>query len=156
LRSTTASALATGATVILITSAGGAFGGVLQQTGIAEAVREISTGAHLGVLPLVFLVTAVVRTAQGSATVAMITAAPVAAAFLGSGGLSFHPVYLAVAIGCGSKPVPWMNDSGFWVITKMAGLREGDTLRTVTPMMSLMGVVGLAACMLGAWLFPLR
>jgi GntP family gluconate:H+ symporter len=86
----------------------------------------------------------------------MITAAPVAAAFLGAGGLSYHPVYLAVAIGCGSKPVPWMNDSGFWVITKMAGLREGDTLRTVTPMMSLMGVVGLVACMVGAWLFPMQ
>ncbi|MDG2124910.1 MAG: hypothetical protein P8J87_14510, partial [Verrucomicrobiales bacterium] len=88
-------------------------------------------------------------------TVAMITAAPIAAAFLGTGNLGFNPVYLALAIGCGSKPIPWLNDSGFWVITRMAGLKESETLRFVTPMMSLMGLVGLVVTMLGAWLFPL-
>ena len=101
-----------------------------------------------------FLITALVRTAQGSATVAMITAAPVAAAFAGAPELGFHPVYLALAVGCGSKPIPWMNDSGFWVITKMTGLKEAQTLRTVTPMMSLMGLFGLVVVMLAAWLLP--
>ena len=41
----------------------------------------------------------------------------------------FHPVYLALAIGCGSKPFPWMNDSGFWVIGKMSGMEEKETFR---------------------------
>lgn len=147
-------ALQSGAGIILITAAGGAFGAVLRQTGIGSAIAEmLGASAVWLALPVVFLVTAIVRTAQGSATVAMITAAPVAAAFLPQ--ITFHPVYLALAIGCGSKPIPWMNDSGFWIITRMSGMKEAETLRFVTPMMSLMGVVGLVATVIGAWLFPM-
>ena len=147
-------ALQSGASILLITAAGGAFGAVLRQTGIGADIAEMlgSSAAWLA-LPVVFLVTTIVRTAQGSATVAMITAAPVAAAFLPQ--ITFHPVYLALAIGCGSKPIPWMNDSGFWIITRMSGMRESETLRYVTPMMSLMGLVGLLATILGAWLIPM-
>ena len=60
-----------------------------------------------------------------------------------------------LAIGCGSKPVMWMNDSGFWIIGKMSGLTEGETLKTATVMMAIMGIVGLGVTMLGAWLVPL-
>ena len=49
-----------------------------------------------------------------------------------------------------------MNDSGFWIITRMAGLRESDTLRFVTTMMSLMGVAGLILVMIGAHWLPFR
>ena len=148
-------ALKSGAVIILITAAGGAFGGVLRQTGIAASIQDMADGVQAMALPIVFLVTMLVRTAQGSATVAMITAAPVAKAFADGGDLAFHPVYLALAIGCGSKPIPWMNDSGFWVITRMSGLKESETLRMVTPMMSLMGLFGLVVTMLAAWLLPL-
>ena len=148
------SALQSGAGIILITAAGGAFGAVLRQTGIgADIAAMLGSSALWLALPVVFLVTAIVRTAQGSATVSMITAAPVAAAFLPQ--ITFHPVYLALAIGCGSKPIPWMNDSGFWIITRMSGMKESETLRYVTPMMSLMGVVGLVVTVIGAWLFPM-
>ncbi len=148
------SALQSGAGIILITAAGGAFGAVLRQTGIGADIAEMLGASTVWLaLPVVFLVTTIVRTAQGSATVAMITAAPVAAAFLTQ--ITFHPVYLALAIGCGSKPIPWMNDSGFWIITRMSGMKESETLRFVTPMMSLMGVVGLIATVIGAWLFPM-
>lgn len=148
-------ALGTGATVLLIIGAGGAFGGVLRQTGISEVLGQMLTGTQLFALPLVFLITALVRTAQGSATVAMITAAPIAKAFIDGGGTTIDPVYFAIAIGCGSKPFPWMNDGGFWIISRLSGLREDQTLRTVSPMMSLQGVVGLVITMLAAWLFPL-
>lgn len=152
----TQSAISSGATIIMITAAGAAFGGVLNHTGIANEIAELGGAqAWLWTLPIVFLVTALVRTAQGSATVAMITAVPVAEAFVEAGSLGFHPVYLALAIGCGSKPIPWMNDSGFWVITRMTGMKESETLRIVTPMMSLMGVVGLVVTVVGAWLLPL-
>ena len=107
-------------------------------------------------LPLAFLVTTLVRTAQGSATVAMITAAGIFAPLVAAGGLAFHPVYLALAVGCGSKPVMWMNDSGFWVITKMTGFRETETLKTATVMMIVMAVTGLAVVMLGAAVMPMR
>ncbi|HRJ11111.1 MAG TPA: hypothetical protein PLP58_21195, partial [Prosthecobacter sp.] len=134
----------------------GYFGSALRQTGVAELIQQMGgTAARHWALPICFLVTALVRTAQGSATVAMITAAPIAKAFLDSGDLGFHPVYLALAVGCGSKPVPWFNDSGFWIITRMTGLHEGQTLRIVTPMMSLMGLAGLPVVMLGAWLWPM-
>jgi GntP family gluconate:H+ symporter len=149
-------ALAHGALILLITAGGGAFGGALQQTGIAEAIGQMVGGAHTLALPAVFLVTALVRTAQGSATVAMITAVPIAKAFLDSGHTGVAAVYFAVVIGCGSKPVSWMNDAGFWAVVRMSGMTESQGLRTMTPMMSLQGVAGLVLTMLAAWLFPLR
>ena len=148
-------AVSEGAVILLIIAAGGAFGGVLQQTGIAGSLAAHFAGIHALALPAVFLVTALVRTAQGSATVAMITAAPIAKALL-AGGAPIHPVYFAIAIGCGSKPFPWMNDAGFWIITRLSGMRESLALRTVSPMMSIQGVAGLALTMLSAWLWPMR
>ena len=155
-KNTVQNALTHGAVIIAITAAGGAFGGALQQTGIADAFGTIIGGAQSWALPAVFLITALVRTAQGSATVAMITAAPVARALIDSGHTGIAPVYFAIAIGCGSKPFPWMNDAGFWVVARMSGMTEGETLRTMSPMMSLQGVAGLALTMLAAWLLPLN
>lgn len=149
------SAVTSGGVILLIIAAGGAFGGVLQQTRITHSLAAQFEGFHTLALPLVFVITMLVRTAQGSATVAMITAAPIAKALLAS-GTAIHPVYLAIAIGCGSKPFPWMNDAGFWIITRLSGLQEAQTLRTVSPMMSLQGVAGLILTMLCAWLLPLR
>ncbi len=148
-------ALESGAGILLIIAAGGAFGGVLQQTGIAGDLAAHFQNMHAFALPLVFLVTTLVRTAQGSATVAMITAAPIAKALLAAGS-NIHPVYYAVAIGCGSKPFAWMNDAGFWIITRLSGMREAQTLRTVSPMMAFQGVMGLVLTMLCAWLAPLK
>ncbi len=150
------SALASGGVVILITAAGASFGTMLQQTNIAASIRELAeqykiTG--LMVLPMVFLVTAVVRTAQGSATVSMITSVGIFAGMAAT--LPFHPVYLAMAIGCGSKPFPWMNDSGFWVINRMSGMTIGETIRSVSFLMTAMAIDGLIAVMLLAWLFPM-
>ncbi len=148
-------ALSSGGLIILITSAGGAFGGVLQQTGIGNRIQELATSYQMAVLPLAFFVTAVVRTAQGSATVAMITAVGILGGLAGGGQLGFNPLYLALAIGCGSKLVAWMNDSGFWVICKMSGMTEGETLKTCSAMMALMGIVGLLVIMILARFFPL-
>ena len=149
-------ALHSGAIILLIIAAGGAFGAMLRQTGISEVLGTMMSGTQLLALPAVFLITTLVRTAQGSATVAMITAAPIAKAFLESGTVETHPVYFAVAIGCGSKPFSWMNDAGFWIITRLSGLSESLALRTVSPMMALQGVAGLILTMIAAWLFPLR
>ena len=72
-----------------------------------------------------------------------------------AGGLPFHPVYLAMAIGCGSKPFPWMNDSGFWVINRMSGMTIRESIRSVSFLMTVMAIDGLVAVMLLAWLFPM-
>nr|MBC8425733.1 GntP family permease [bacterium] len=115
-------------------AAGGALGATLQQCGVGDEIAKLTEGIDpLLILPVAFIVTALIRGAQGSAPVAMITAVGVLGHFATSGQLSFHPVYLALAIGCGSKPFPWMNDSGFWVISKMSGMTEGEALRAITP-----------------------
>ena len=148
-------ALEGGSTILLITAAGGAFGYALRVTDIAGVVAQWFSGDQTWLLPAAFGITALIRIAQGSATVAMITGAGILAPLAASLSLGYHPVYIALAIGCGSKPIPWMNDSGFWIISRMTGMTEGETLKTASAMMSLMGVVGLGATMLGAWLFPL-
>ncbi len=148
-------ALASGGVIILITSAGGAFGGLLQQTGIGGRIEELAAAFKIGALPLAFLVTALIRTAQGSATVAMITAVGVLEGFGDPTQLGFHPVYLAAAIGCGSKLVPWMNDSGFWIIGRMSGFTEAETFKTFSVMLTIMGCTGLLVTMILAKLFPL-
>lgn len=148
-------ALASGGLIILITAAGGAFGGMLQQTGVAGLIRDMPLGTPAAIVTLAFLITTAIRTAQGSATVAMITAVGILAGISSAEQLGFHPVYLALAIGCGSKPIAWMNDSGFWVIGKMSGMTEGETLKYVTPMTTLMGVVGLVVVIAGVTFLPL-
>ena len=148
-------ALASGGTIILITSAGGAFGQVLQNTGVAALIEGISLESPAAIITVAWLITAAIRTAQGSATVAMITAVGILGGLASGGNLGFHPVYLAVAIGCGSKPIAWMNDSGFWVITRMSGMTEAEGLKYVTPMTTLMGAVGLVATIVAATLFPM-
>jgi GntP family gluconate:H+ symporter len=147
-------ALASGGMIILITAAGGAFGGIVQQTGIAGLMQHLPAGSPLVVIVLAFLITMAVRTAQGSATVAMITAVGILSGLVESGQLGCHPVFLALAIGCGSKPIAWMNDSGFWVICKMSGMTETEGLRYVTTLTALMGLAGLLATMAGAVLVP--
>jgi GntP family gluconate:H+ symporter len=52
--------------------------------------------------------------------------------------------------------VTWLNDSAFWVMTRMSGMTEKEGLRTLTPQMLIMGVVGVCVTMLLAWLFPMR
>jgi len=149
-------ALAGGGVIILITSAGGAFGATMQQCGVGREIAQLTEGIDpLWILPVAFLVTALIRGAQGSATVAMITAVGVLGHFATSGLLSFHPVYLALAIGCGSKPLPWMNDSGFWVISQMSGMTPTEALRAIFPIATLMGIAGLVVTMTAAILFPL-
>ncbi len=147
--------LKSGGMIILITSMGGAFGGILQQTGVGVRVQELASDYQIAILPMAFLVTAVIRTAQGSATVAMITSVGILGGLSDMGELAFHPLYLALIIGCGSKIFQWMNDSGFWVVCTMSGMTEGETLKTSSAVMSIMGVIGLFIVMILAKIFPL-
>jgi GntP family gluconate:H+ symporter len=148
-------ALMSGGGIILITAAGGAFGGMLQQTGISNRIAEMTKDYQIALIPLAFFIAAIVRTAQGSATVALITASGILSGMANNAGLEFHPVYLGLAIGCGSKLVPWMNDAGFWIICKLSNLTEKEALKTITPMLAIMGFTGLIIIIIGAKLFPL-
>ncbi len=147
------SAIKNAGVIILITGIGGAFGKILQQTNIAAYLESMVVSSEAAILPIAFLLTALIRTAQGSATVSMITAAGAFSGLASAATLGFHPVFLALAIGCGSKPIWWMNDSGFWVVTQMGRLTEKEALRTLAPISTLMGIVGLIAVMIGAAVF---
>ena len=94
------------------------------------------------------------KVAQGSGTVAIITAATIMSPLVQASTLPYHTVYIAMAIGAGSKGVSWMNDSGFWVVKQMSGLTEVETLKTWTPMLLIMGFVAFTVTVLASWLLP--
>lgn len=149
-------ALSSGGIIILITAAGSAFGSVLKDTNIAELISNSIEGRQtILLIPIAYLVTALIRSAQGSATVAMITAGGMVGPIALGTELSYSALYLALAIGCGSKPISWANDSGFWVIGRMTGMTPLETFKTVSMMMFVMSLVGLAVLVLGAWILPL-
>jgi GntP family gluconate:H+ symporter len=114
--------------VILIVASGGAFGAMLQAAEIGPAIQKVFAargGAPgLSILFLAFGVTSVLKVAQGSSTVAMITSAGMLAAMTKGMALPFHPVYLGTSIAAGSLVGSWMNDAGFWVFSKIGGVRR--------------------------------
>ncbi len=145
--------------IILITAAGGAFGAALKATGIADVIAasiDLSTAASFTVLLGAFAVASMLKIAQGSSTVAMIVGSGMVAAVVNLETLSFAPVYLALAVGCGSLVGSWMNDSGFWIFAKMGGLTEKETLRTWTPLFAIVGIAAFAVTILLSAVFPMR
>ena len=150
--------LMSGGVIILITAAGGSFGAMLDRAQVGPAIEEFFGGDGLAVgqsmLWLGFGVAAVLKAAQGSSTVAMITASGMLAAMLSPDRpLDFNAVYLATAIGSGSLIGSWMNDSGFWVVAKMSGLSESETLASWTLLLVVLGSTGmLTTLILSRWL----
>ncbi len=149
-------ALLAAGVIILITAAGGAFGAMLRDCGLKDAIKDyvsVEQGgdtATLGVAIILIAwgVAAIMKVAQGSGTVAMMTGASIMAPILvalDSDGieLPYHPIYIFAAIAFGSKVVSWMNDSGFWVVSRMSGFNQREALKTWTLQLGLMGVIGL-------------
>jgi len=155
MRRTIQDAVAEAGAVLLLIAAGGALGGTLRQAGLQDVFSGLAPAGGLAVVVVAWLVTATIRIAQGSATVAMITAAGVMGPAVATGAAGCHPVYVALAIGCGSKMGMWMNDGGFWVIARMSGLSEVQTLRSAAAMVSIEGLVGLLLTLALAAAFPL-
>ncbi|MGB7325096.1 MAG: SLC13 family permease [Rubripirellula sp.] len=151
--------LMSGGVIILITAAGGAFGGMLQDTNISATIREFFSGtgaAGVSLLLLGWSIAAVLKVAQGSSTVAMIIGAGMMSAIIGDIKPEYNLVYVATAVGAGSLMGSWMNDSGFWVFTKMGGLTEGESLRSWTPLLAVLSIVGLLATILFSQVLPMR
>jgi GntP family gluconate:H+ symporter len=147
--------------IILITAAGGGFGATLETARIGPAIQALASargpGAGLIFLFLAFAVASLIKIAQGSSTVAMITTAGMLGAMLaGAPALPFHPVYLATATAGGSLVGTWMNDSGFWVFSRMGGVTEVETLKSWTPLSAVVGVTAMATTVVLALLLPLR
>ena len=146
--------LETGGVIILITAAGGAFGYMLTQVGVGTALGTWAR-AHGGInlIVLAWMVALVFRIAQGSATVSMQTTSAIMAGLMT--GLPYHPIYVFLAIGFGGIGCSWMNDSGFWVVSRLSGFTERETLRTWSALLTLISVTGLAFSWLLSRLMPL-
>lgn len=154
--------LMSGGVIILITAAGGAFGAMLKVAEIGPEIEQLfsSKGGQMsgvGLMLLGFSVAAVLKVAQGSSTVAMITASAMLAAIAegASSSMGYHPVYLATAIGAGSLVGSWMNDSGFWIFAKMSGLTEIEALKSWTILLMVMGFTGLGTTLVLSLTLPL-
>jgi GntP family gluconate:H+ symporter len=141
--------------IILITSAGGAFGGMLVLAKVSDTLGALADGAGMSALVLGFGLASLFKLAQGSGTVTMITVSSILAPLLAASPLPYHPVYLVMAVGAGSLVGQWMNDSGFWVFRTMTGLTEVETLETKSVMMAVMGLTAMAVTLLASRLFPL-
>lgn len=145
-----------GGIIILITSAGGAYGAMIQHSGIASAIDSVFGTFQLNYILLAWVISAVMKTAQGSGTVAMISAAAIIGALVGPEyNLPYHPVYLLLAMGFGSVFISWMNDSAFWVVVRMSGFTEKEGLKTWTVLLGALSLVGLVQVWVLAWLFPM-
>ncbi len=151
--------LMSGGVIILITAAGGAFGAMLGDTKISDTIQNSFAGSGASGLALLLLawgIAAVLKIAQGSSTVAMIVGAGMMAAIIGESKPEFHMVYVAAAVGTGSLFGSWMNDSGFWVFTKMGGLTESESLRSWTPLLVVLSIVGLLVTILLSEIMPMK
>lgn len=150
-------AIASAGIIILITAAGGAFGAMIRHAGVGEVIQAQVGGGASGtvLLLLAFGIAAVMKSAQGSSTVAMITTSAIMFGVIDGLTLPYHPVYIFLAIGFGSMLISWMNDSGFWVVCKMSGFTETETLKTLTTTMALTGLIGLVEVLVVSAFLPL-
>ncbi|WP_209347172.1 gluconate:H+ symporter [Pontixanthobacter sp. CEM42] len=141
------------AAIILVTGAGGAFKQVLIDTGAGDALAQSAVG--IGLTPLVagFALAAIVRVAQGSATVAMLTAAGLVAPLASAAGMDAYGLaLLTISIAAGASVLSHVNDSGFWLVSRYFGLSMAETMRSWTVASTLVGVVGFALILLMALL----
>jgi gluconate:H+ symporter, GntP family len=147
--------LETAGVIIMITSAGGAFGLMLKHAGVGGAIRELAAGHGVDLVLISWLTASVLRVAQGSTTVSLLTTAAMMQPLLAAGDLPYHPLYVFAAIGFGGMICPWMNDSGFWVVGRLAGFNEKETLRTWTALLTFNSVVGLVTVLVLSRVLPL-
>ena len=138
------SALGPVCAIILITGAGGMFGGVLRASGIGDAIADSLDAIGLPLIVAGFVIAAIVRLAQGSATVALTTAAALVQPVVLADS-SLNPVELAsivLALAAGSVFAGHVNDSGFWLVSKFFGMDTQTTLKTWTVGQALVGTCG--------------
>ena len=139
------SALGPVASVILITGAGGMFGGVLRASGIGDALAEVLSDLGIPIILAGFLIAAILRVAQGSATVALTTAAGLIAPAVAAGGYgSIELATMVVAVAAGSVVLSHVNDSGFWLVGRFFDMDVKTTFKTWTVMETMIGVMGFA------------
>lgn len=139
--------------IILITGAGGAFGNVLRKTNLDQVINPDS-GLFLNGLLIAFLLSALLKTAQGSSTVSIITVAAIMEPLLRTFGLEseLDKVLTVLAIGSGALTVSHINDSYFWVVSQFSGFSLKTALKSFTVATFIQGVTGILIVLIIHWL----
>ncbi|GLY49716.1 gluconate:H+ symporter [Lentzea sp. NBRC 102530] len=137
------------AMILLVVGAGGFFGAVLAATGIGKTLANELSGIGLPVIALAYVISCVIRIAQGSATVAIVTTAGIVAPVLADLNYSQPQLALVVmAIASGSIIASHVNDGGFWIVSRYFGLSVKETLQSWTVLETILSVVGFAVAAL--------
>lgn len=138
--------------IVLVTGAGGMFGGVLRASGIGEALSNMLSDTGMPVIVAAFIISVALRVAQGSATVALTTtAALIAPMVAGSPDLSqFDLCFIVIAIASGATVLSHVNDSGFWLMSRFLEMDTKTTLKTWTLLETSIGVVGFIIAFIGS------
>ncbi|MET9373302.1 gluconate:H+ symporter [Streptomyces sp. NPDC002992] len=131
--------------ILLVVGAGGVFGAVLKASGVAQALSDTFEDVGLPVIVLAYLISLVLRVAQGSATVAIVTTAGIVLPLVEGGDHSQAFLALVImAISAGSIFASHVNDGGFWIVSKYFGISERDTLKSWTVLESVLSLAGFA------------
>ncbi|KXO74017.1 GntP family permease [Brucella anthropi] len=147
------SALGPVCSIILITGAGGMFGGVLRASGIGDALSSAFANTGLPVIVAGFLIATILRVAQGSATVALITAAGlIQPAVQAAGYHGLETAAVVIALAAGSVMLSHVNDSGFWLVGRFFNMDVKTTLKTWTVLETLIGLLGFSMACILFWL----
>jgi GntP family gluconate:H+ symporter len=132
--------------ILLVVGAGAFFGAVLRATGVGEALAGSMTAGGLPIILSAYLISAALRLAQGSATVAIVTTAGIIEPIVAEGGYSPAQIALIViAVSAGSIIASHVNDGGFWIVAKYFNMSVKDTLLTWTVLETILSVTGFAA-----------
>lgn len=135
--------------IILITGAGGVLKQILVDSGIGTIMANSIADSSLSPILLAWMLSAIIRVTQGSATVAMITAAGIMSPILPVFNLdASHTALVVIAIASGATILSHVNDSGFWLVSKYFGMDEKQTLRSWTIMETIIAFCGLAFTLL--------
>lgn len=141
------------APILLITGAGGAFGSVIKTTGVGEVLQQINFGALTGgslFLLVPFLISAALKTAQGSSTAALVITSTLVAPLLSSMGIdsTIAIALVVMAIGAGAMTVSHVNDSYFWVVTEYSGMSVSQAYKAQTMATLLQGLTSIIFCII--------
>lgn len=138
--------------IVLVTGAGGMFGGVLRASGIGDVLSAMMSDTGMPIVVAAFIIAAVLRVAQGSATVALTTtAALIAPMVTNATDLSqFDRCFIVIAIASGATVLSHVNDSGFWLMSRFLEMDEKTTLKTWTLLETSIGLVGFGIALLGS------
>lgn len=138
--------------IVLVTGAGGMFGGVLRASGIGDVLANMLSDTGMPVIVAAFIISTALRVAQGSATVAITTTSALVAPMVSATtGLSeFDLCFIVISIASGATVLAHVNDSGFWLVSRFLEIDTKTMFKTWTVQETLIGLVGFGLSVIGS------